>query len=175
MDVSVFERAAISFPVQHIEWHRVWVSVEDRWLIHIIPEIVKVVRSFEVFIAELLSPVVLRIFIQKVDVSRSAWPAVTIECFHFAPTIRFWSPNEDVGQIFGVWLLVLQLHTVFVDIVLRWGLDMRINNHCDAPVSGFNFIVHLFDLSTGEVLGVKDEVLIALRITVLVSPFDIHP
>lgn len=38
--VSVLNGAAVSLPMQVIEWHCLSVSTENSWLIHIIPEVV---------------------------------------------------------------------------------------------------------------------------------------
>lgn len=40
MDISVFIRATICFPVQHIQRHRVWICIENWWLIHVVPKVV---------------------------------------------------------------------------------------------------------------------------------------
>jgi hypothetical protein len=57
VQVTVLKAATASFPVSHIEGHRVRISTENRRFIHIVPEVVEVARSWEVLISELLTPV----------------------------------------------------------------------------------------------------------------------
>lgn len=93
MDIAMLKAASISLIVSHIERHRVSFGTEDRWLIHIVPDVVEVARPWEISIAELLAPVLLSIFIEEVNVGRVAWPAVAIE------VIVLRGPNKDVCQI----------------------------------------------------------------------------
>lgn len=93
MDITMLEAAAISFIVSHVERHCVSIGTEDRWLIHIVPDVVEVARPWKINIAKLLAPVLLSIFIEEVNVGWVAWPAVTIE------VIVLGGPNEDVCQI----------------------------------------------------------------------------
>ncbi len=93
MDITMLEAAAISLIVSHVERHRVSFGTEDRWLIHIVPDVVEVARPWEISITELLAPVLLSIFIKEVNVGRVAWPAVAIE------VIVLGGPNKDVCQI----------------------------------------------------------------------------
>lgn len=52
---------------------------------------------------------------------------------------------------------------------------MRVDDHSDASVLSFNLSVHLSDLALSEVLRVKDKVLVALGIRILVRPLNVHP
>ena len=68
MDITMLEAAAISLIVSHVERHSVSFGTEDRWLIHIVPDVVEVARPWEISITELLAPVLLCIFIEEVNV-----------------------------------------------------------------------------------------------------------
>lgn len=69
VEISVLKDFFVSLVVKHIHGHGVGVSREDRGFVHVVPEGVKMVGSFEVFVQHLLSPVVLGVLIQKVDPS----------------------------------------------------------------------------------------------------------
>jgi len=90
---SVLNLRAIFFVVEHVHWHGFSISAKNRWLIHIIPELVKILLICELVIAEPRTPVILRVFVQVINPSRVTWPTVSIE------SSILWSSNEDIGKV----------------------------------------------------------------------------
>jgi len=117
----------------------------------------------------LLTPIILGILVQKVDVRRVTRPASSIE------VIAKGRSHKDISEVISRLVLKLQVHTVLVDIVIISGLDMWVNDHCDASVLGLNFGVHLVDAVSCEVLWVEFEVFVTFWVAHLISPLDIHP
>ena len=61
MNFEMSPLSSISLDVDRIHWHSVRVSAENSRLIHIIPEAIQIVASFENAIVEEASPVILSI------------------------------------------------------------------------------------------------------------------
>jgi hypothetical protein len=53
----MLKAATVGFPVLHIEGHGVRICAKDRWLVHVVPEVIQVAGSREIIVAELLAPV----------------------------------------------------------------------------------------------------------------------
>ena len=58
-------------------------------------------------------------------------------------------------------------------VVIR-DLDVRIEDCGDETALSFDFSVHLLDVGLREVLRVEAEVLVAIGLTVVLGPLDVH-
>ena len=65
------------------------------------------------------------------------------------------------------------LSIVVYEVVIR-DLDVRIEDCGDEAAFSFNLIVHLLDVRLREVLRVEAEVLVAVGLTVVLGPLDVH-
>ncbi len=70
---------------------------------------------------------------------------------------------------------VLKVNAVFVNVVVVTRFNVGINDYSQTSVACLYLLVHLGNLGLCKVLGIEDEIFVASRITVLVSPLDIHP
>jgi hypothetical protein len=99
----VAQFCAISLDVDGIHGHGMSVCAEDSWLVHVIPETVHVVASFEDIVVEKAAPVVLSIGVQKVNPDGVTGPAVSFERLGAVGSFS----NENVGYVLGRLLLIL--------------------------------------------------------------------
>ena len=97
--------------------------------VHVVPEGIEIVGSFEIAIANLFRPVVLCIFVKEVNprgVSRPAIPKVDI--------VGHWVTNEYI-RVVGSWLgLIFKNHTILPNEVVLYSFNVGINDYCDASV-----------------------------------------
>ena len=171
VELSVSNLSTISLHVDGIHVHGVRIDIENCWLIHVIPEGVEMVRSNKVVKLEELSPIVLSIFIQEVDPSRVARPAVSIVRVGAARACS----HKCIGDVTFWLFLILILHSIVVDEVVISNLDMWINDDSDSASSILDLFVHLLDLVLSEVLLIEDEVSVVALDAVLHGPLNIRP
>lgn len=167
--ITMFKAFTVSPPVNHIHGHSVRAGTKYWRFIHIVPERIQVVWAFEIFVVKLLSPEVLGIFIQEINVGRVAWPAVPVE-----GTI-VWGSHKNACQVSFRWFRILIGHSIFVNEVIVTCFDVRVNNYSDSTVACFDFWVHRLDLVICKILVIELEVLKSVRTTLLLGPFNVHP
>ena len=165
----MLETSTICFPVSNVHWNCASTSTKYCWFVHVIPNVVSLVRSFKVFVFELISPKILSILIKEIYPSWVTWPAVTIEI----SKIRI--SYKNIRQISNWLLSVLKCKTIRINIVGVAYFNVRVNNDCNKSITCLNFCIHLINLLICKILRVKDKVLITFRVAILVSPFNIHP
>ena len=59
------------------------------------------------------------------------------------------------------------------EVVFR-DLNVRIKNCSNETAFSFNLSIHLLNVRLREVLRVKAEVFVSIRLSVIISPLDIH-
>ena len=144
------------------------VSAENRRFIHIIPEGVKIVWAFKVFVLELGSPVILSVFVKEVHISYVSWPAPVVVILEFRCSYK------DIGHV-TLWLhLVLKLKSISIDLIILAHTNMRVDDDCDAAIARLKLLIQLLNLTTSKILWIKNEVLIC-SFAVLIWPFDVRP
>lgn len=171
MDLKMCQLGSIGFDVNSIHWHSVRVGAENSRFVHIVPEAVHVVAAFEHFEVEKTAPEVLSVRVEEIDPGGVSGPTVTIER---SRAFRV-GANEDVRDIVSWLFLVLHFHSFGVDEVVIRCLDVRVNNDDDATTLSFDLRVHLFNRSVSKVLGIELEILVAIRVVILLRPFNIRP
>lgn len=168
MDIPVWVAFSICLVVEHVHWHSFCSSTRYRRFIHIIPKLVSLLRTQELIIFKPSLPIFLSIFVQEIDPSAISWPTFTIK------SVILWSLHKNVIKCILLFI-ILNFHTIFVHWIVIAGLDMRVHNDNDTSLWIPYFIIHLCNLRLGEVLRIEEEILIAFRFWVLLSPLDIHP
>jgi hypothetical protein len=136
----MLETSTICFPVSNVHWNCASTSTKYCWFVHVIPNVVSLVRSFKVFVFELISPKILSILIKEIYPSWVTWPAVTIEI----SKIRI--SYENICHISNWLLSVLKCDTIRINIVGVAYFNVRVNNDCNKSITCLNFCIHLINL-----------------------------
>ena len=153
-----------------VHWHTTLFNffkafrLEDRRLVHIIPDSVEVVGSNERGWMEQLSPPLGSIVIEVVEPNRLAWPAVTDECI-FASRIT----DKDISDITLLLDTMLLFESLIVDVEVFRGTNMWIDNNDEASFGMCNHVIHEHNILLVELLVIKFGILLLLRI------FNIEP
>ena len=160
----MLETSTICFPVSNVHWNCASTSTKYCWFVHVIPNVVSLVRSFKVFVFELISPKILSILIKEIYPSWVTWPTVTIEI----SKIRI--SYKNIRQISNWLLSVLKCDTIRVNIVSVTNFYMRINNDCNISIAFLNFFIHLLNLPACKVLRVEDKKFSTINLIIFVCP-----
>ena len=125
-------------------WHRELLSIKDTWLIHVNPEVIKIIGSNESLWMVQLGPVCSPLLIEEVYPCRLTGPAI---------------PNKDVVSTV---LYKIGFVSLRIDRVVSVCLDMGIGNDHHMAIMLLKLLVHIEDCRNGECLAIKHEVLLVL-------------
>lgn len=168
VDPSVLDDGAVLHDVSVGHWHANLVlgfaGLEDRWLVHVVPDTVHVVGSLEdgwvkEGLVELLS-----LLVEEINPDGFSWPGLAIEW-----VLGSWVSDEDVLDVAIESLLALELHTILEDMEFFISVDVWVDDGDEASLRVMDGVVHLHNIVLVEALVVE------LSVREIVGVLNVEP
>jgi len=165
---SVLDDGSILHDVGVGHWHTdlllALTALEDRWLVHVVPDSVHVVGTLEDgWVKERLVEF-LSLLVQEINPDGFAWPGLSIEW-----VLGCWVSDEDVLNIAVEGLLALELHTVLVYMEVLISLNVWVDNSDKAALGSMNSVVHVHNIELVEALVIE------LSVAEIVGVLNVEP
>ena len=159
MNPSVLNDSAVSLDMSVVHRHTIIIWVEDRWLVHIVPSAIQIIRPNKIRSQIQTAPKVLGISVEVINPYRITRPAFALKICQ-----RIWTSNKYIFDIsLSLWG-ILNFLTFRVDEVVFIYVNVRIVDHYKPSLRFSDLLVQLLHLIEWPCFSVKDEVLKILRV-----------
>ena len=159
MNPSVLNDSAISLDMGVVHRHTIIIRVEDRWLVHIVPSAIQIIRPNKIRSQIQTAPKILGISVEVINPYRITRPAFALKICK-----RIWTSDKYILDVTSSLCSILNFQASRVNEVVFIYFNVRIHDHDKPSLRFCDLLVQLMNLIKWPCFSAKDEVLKILRV-----------